>query len=145
MHCRHCFRKRLVGRAAYAVTEHELHQAIDWIAEQPELHEVILTGGDPLTLSDERLMALLQRLDAIPHIWSLRLHTRMPVVISMKNAALRKRSAGLSALCSSTRLISPDVRRLPAWPTALAGGVATLRIVARVCMGNRPASVRRVR
>ncbi|MDG2148838.1 MAG: KamA family radical SAM protein [Planctomycetota bacterium] len=80
VHCRHCFRKRLVGRAAYAVTEHELHRAIDWIAEQPELHEVILTGGDPLTLSDERLMALMQRLDAIPHIWSLRLHTRMPVV-----------------------------------------------------------------
>jgi lysine 2,3-aminomutase len=80
VHCRHCFRKRLVGKAAYAVRDDELAEAVDWIAGQPELHEVILTGGDPLTLGDDRLLALLQRLDALPHIWSLRLHTRMPVV-----------------------------------------------------------------
>lgn len=80
VHCRHCFRKRLVGKAAYAVPDAELSEAVDWIAGEPELHEVILTGGDPLTLGDDRLLALLERLDALPHIWSLRLHTRMPVV-----------------------------------------------------------------
>lgn len=80
VHCRHCFRKRLVGKAAYALDGAALDTAISWIDGQPELHEVILTGGDPLTLSDEKLLALLRRLDVMEHITSLRLHTRMPVV-----------------------------------------------------------------
>lgn len=80
VHCRHCFRKRMVGNAEYAVGEAELDAALAWIAGQPELREVILTGGDPLTLSDERLLALLARLDALPQLRSLRIHTRMPVV-----------------------------------------------------------------
>ncbi|GJM22965.1 MAG: L-lysine 2,3-aminomutase [Planctomycetota bacterium] len=80
VHCRHCFRKRLVGRPEEMPQSGELDGALDWIASQPEIHEVILTGGDPLTLGDERLLDLLQRLDAIEHVWSLRLHTRLPVV-----------------------------------------------------------------
>ncbi len=80
VHCRHCFRKRVVGNADYAVDDAALAAAVDWIAGEPELHEVILTGGDPLTLGDDKLLALLERLDALPHVWSLRLHTRMPVV-----------------------------------------------------------------
>ena len=80
VHCRHCFRKRLVGRAEAAPSEAELDAALAWIAAERELREVILTGGDPLTLSDERLLDLLRRLDALPHLRSLRLHTRMPVV-----------------------------------------------------------------
>jgi len=80
VHCRHCFRKRLVGKAAYALDNSALDAAVRWIGEQPELHEVILTGGDPLTLSDEKLLSLLHRLDGMEHITSLRLHTRMPVV-----------------------------------------------------------------
>jgi lysine 2,3-aminomutase len=80
VHCRHCFRKRLVGRAEYALDAKALDAAVDWIGSEPELHEVILTGGDPLTLSDDRLLGLLQRLDRFDHVWSLRLHTRMPVV-----------------------------------------------------------------
>ncbi|HZL99266.1 MAG TPA: KamA family radical SAM protein [Planctomycetota bacterium] len=80
VHCRHCFRKRLVGNPDYAVTDGELDAALAWIAGEPELREVILTGGDPLTLSDGRLLALLRRLDALPQLRSLRIHTRMPVV-----------------------------------------------------------------
>ena len=80
VHCRHCFRKRMVGNAEYAVSEADLDAAVEWIAARPEIHEVILTGGDPLTLSDDKLLSLLRRLDALPHVWSLRLHTRMPVV-----------------------------------------------------------------
>lgn len=80
VHCRHCFRKRMVGNADYAISEAELDAAVDWITEQTDLREVILTGGDPLTLSDSRLLALLGRLDAVPHLRSLRIHTRMPVV-----------------------------------------------------------------
>ena len=80
VHCRHCFRKRLVGNVDYAVNEAGLAEAVTWIAGEPELHEVILTGGDPLTLGDARLLDLLAALDRLPHIWSLRIHTRMPVV-----------------------------------------------------------------
>lgn len=96
VHCRHCFRKRLVGNADYAVTDAELDAAIAWIASEPELREVILTGGDPLTLSDERLLDLLRRLDALPQLRSLRIHTRMPVVNPFRvTPAL---AAGLGAL-----------------------------------------------
>lgn len=80
VHCRHCFRKRLVGRAEAALTGEQLDGALDWLASQSGLREVILTGGDPLTLSDERLAAILARLDAMPQLVSLRIHTRMPVV-----------------------------------------------------------------
>ncbi len=80
VHCRHCFRKRMVGNAEYAVTAGDLDDAVAWIAAEPEIHEVILTGGDPLTLGDDKLLALLGRLDVLDHVWSLRLHTRMPVV-----------------------------------------------------------------
>lgn len=80
VHCRHCFRKRLVGKAEYALDEPALERALTWLAGEPELREVILTGGDPLMLGDERLLALLARLDALPQLVSLRIHTRMPVV-----------------------------------------------------------------
>lgn len=80
VHCRHCFRKRLVGNAEYAVDEAELDAALDWIAGQAALREVILTGGDPLTLGDERLLAVLRRLDGLPQLRGLRIHTRLPVV-----------------------------------------------------------------
>ncbi|MGQ0553316.1 MAG: KamA family radical SAM protein [Planctomycetota bacterium] len=80
VHCRHCFRKRMIGRAEYALDEQAVQAALDWIAGQTELREVILTGGDPLTLSDDRLLAILRRLDALPQLRTLRIHTRMLVV-----------------------------------------------------------------
>jgi lysine 2,3-aminomutase len=80
VHCRHCFRKRVVGNPDYALSDVQLQAALDWIARERELREVILTGGDPLTLSDGRLLALLRRLDALPQLRTLRIHTRLPVV-----------------------------------------------------------------
>jgi lysine 2,3-aminomutase len=80
VHCRHCFRKRLVGNPDYAVGAADLEAALSYVAARPGIREVILTGGDPLTLADGRLLELLGRLAQIPHLRSLRLHTRMPVV-----------------------------------------------------------------
>ncbi len=80
VHCRHCFRKRMVGNAEYALDDAALEAALRWIAGEHDLREVILTGGDPLTLSDGRLVDVLQRLSRIEHLRSLRIHTRMPVV-----------------------------------------------------------------
>jgi KamA family protein len=59
----------------------EWDQAFETIAGDPSLHEVILSGGDPLMLTDARLEALVGRLAAIPHITRLRLHTRLPIVL----------------------------------------------------------------
>jgi len=57
-----------------------MNTAIGYIEQHPEIHEVILTGGDPLMLSDEVIFEILHRLKQIDHIRTLRIHTRMPVV-----------------------------------------------------------------
>ena len=79
VYCRFCFRREQVGPEGGALTAAELQAAIAWLAGQPGIREVILSGGDPLMLAPARLAALLQRLAAIPHIELLRLHTRVPV------------------------------------------------------------------
>ena len=80
VHCRYCFRRHFpyaeVPRG-FAAWEPALSQ----LAADPTIHEVILSGGDPLTLVDDRLAWLAQRLAAIPHLRRLRVHTRLPIVI----------------------------------------------------------------
>ncbi len=80
IYCRFCFRKDMVGKGDGVLKAEELDAAITYIASAPQVREVILTGGDPLTLSNRRLQDVLERLSAIPHIDILRLHTRAPMV-----------------------------------------------------------------
>lgn len=80
IHCRYCFRRNLrVGEPEGAVDG--FRPAVERIAADPEIEEVILSGGDPLTLDDARLGELVRELAGIPHLRRLRVHTRMPVVI----------------------------------------------------------------
>jgi lysine 2,3-aminomutase len=79
VYCRFCFRREQVGPDGGVLTEGELEAALGYIAARPAIREVILTGGDPLMLSPRRLRALLAALEAIPHVESLRIHTRVPV------------------------------------------------------------------
>ncbi|MBI1419018.1 MAG: lysine-2,3-aminomutase-like protein [Limimaricola sp.] len=79
VYCRFCFRRETVG-AAGPLPAPELAAALDYIAATPAVREVILTGGDPLTLSARRLGALLGRLAGIAHVSVTRLHSRGPVV-----------------------------------------------------------------
>lgn len=79
VYCRFCFRRETVGETG-PLPEAELAQALAYIAATPAIREVILTGGDPLTLSPRRLSEVLTRLSAIPHVSTLRFHTRVPVV-----------------------------------------------------------------
>ncbi|AQS49385.1 lysine 2,3-aminomutase [Thioclava nitratireducens] len=79
VYCRFCFRRETVGENG-PLPEDQLTQALDYIAATPAIREVILTGGDPLTLSTRRLGAVLERLSGIPHLDQVRLHTRVPVV-----------------------------------------------------------------
>lgn len=79
IHCRYCFRRAFPYSDANPARD-DWQQAIDSIEADPSISEIILSGGDPLTLSDQRLAALSQKLVDIPHIKRLRIHTRLPVV-----------------------------------------------------------------
>jgi lysine 2,3-aminomutase len=80
VYCRFCFRREHVGPDGGLLTEAELEAAYEWFGRHPAVREVILTGGDPLMLSPRRLSAIVARLSAIPHVETLRVHTRVPVV-----------------------------------------------------------------
>ncbi len=77
VYCRFCFRRESVGHGL--LSPEALDRAVAYIAERPDIWEVILTGGDPLALSSRRLTRVSRRLAAIPHVKILRVHTRMPV------------------------------------------------------------------
>ncbi len=80
IHCRYCFRRHF----PYAETPHSVEAwrpALDQIARDASVEEVILSGGDPLTLVDSQLEQLVIALERIPHLQRLRVHTRLPIVI----------------------------------------------------------------
>lgn len=80
IHCRYCFRRHFpYGDANPAPAAWRL--ALDYIAADPTITEVILSGGDPLALPDQRLAELAGQLGAIPHIKRLRIHSRLPIVL----------------------------------------------------------------
>ncbi|MEX2175415.1 MAG: EF-P beta-lysylation protein EpmB [Pirellulaceae bacterium] len=83
VHCRYCFRRHFPyseGPRSPA----EWQPAIDRIAADPRIDEVILSGGDPLTIVDDQLAELARRLAAVPHVRRLRIHTRLPIVIPQR-------------------------------------------------------------
>ena len=79
MYCRFCTRKRKVGKFPVP-PPNELQAAIDYIAEHPEIRDVLLSGGDPLTLTDVSLEWIVSRLHAIPHVELIRIGTKIPCV-----------------------------------------------------------------
>ena len=80
VHCRYCFRREYPYAEAHAGTD-EWRPALAYLAGDPSLREVILSGGDPLSLSNRRLDTLLAELDRIPHLERLRVHSRQPIVL----------------------------------------------------------------
>jgi len=80
VHCRYCFRRQYPYHA-------EPHRLDDWepafevIASDASLHEIILSGGDPLMLTDGRLSEICERIGTIPHVSRLRIHSRLPIVL----------------------------------------------------------------
>jgi lysine 2,3-aminomutase len=84
LYCRYCLRKRMVGEPEWAMKKRELAEALAWIRDTPEIRDVLLTGGDPLVYSDERLEWLLSELRAIPHVEIVRLGTRLPVTLPFR-------------------------------------------------------------
>jgi EF-P beta-lysylation protein EpmB len=80
IHCRYCFRRHFPYDDGGSF-ESEFESALQALADDPTIEEVILSGGDPLMLPDDRLATLTSRIADIPHVRRLRLHTRMPVVL----------------------------------------------------------------
>lgn len=81
VYCRYCTRARMVGAVGErSIRKHDMERAIDYIAATPAIRDVLLSGGDPLSLDDERLEWILKRLRQIPHIEFIRIGSKQPVV-----------------------------------------------------------------
>ena len=80
IHCRYCFRREF-PYVDLNPAKNNWQLTLASITQDPSIHEVILSGGDPLVLSDEKLSSLCRQLAEIPHVKTIRFHTRLPVVL----------------------------------------------------------------
>lgn len=80
VHCRYCFRRHF-PYADYQLTGERLAAAMAYLRSDDSIHEVILSGGDPLLMSNRRIEELLASLEAIDHLRRVRIHTRLPIVL----------------------------------------------------------------
>ncbi len=86
INCRYCFRRHFPYETAPRSQE-QLSQAFEYLRNHAEVDEVLLSGGDPLMLSDDRLEWIVGQLDSIPSLMRLRIHTRMPIAIPQRVTA----------------------------------------------------------
>jgi lysine 2,3-aminomutase len=84
IYCRHCNRRRLVGQDDGVITRAALEQALDYLRATPAVKDVLISGGDPLTLSTEKLEWIVSSVRAIPHVEIIRIGTRVPVCLPMR-------------------------------------------------------------
>jgi lysine 2,3-aminomutase len=84
VYCRHCTRKRKVSDPTSATAKAQVEAGLEYIARHPEIRDVVISGGDPLSLSDDRLDYILGRLRAIPHVEIFRLGTRNLVTLPQR-------------------------------------------------------------
>lgn len=84
MYCRHCTRRRLVGEEDMVISDKEVDTAVEYIRSKEEIRDVLISGGDPLTMSNEKLERILQKLRSIEHVEIIRIGTRVPVVLPMR-------------------------------------------------------------
>jgi len=83
IHCRYCFRQHFPYQQANPLGT-QLPATLAYLSNNDDIQEVILSGGDPLSLSDERLSRIVTQLDEIPHLKTLRIHTRLPLVLPQR-------------------------------------------------------------
>jgi len=84
MYCRHCTRRRFAGHVDKAPSKEQIDNAIKYIANTPSVRDVLLSGGDPLLLSDKRLEYIISNLRKIPHVEIIRIGTRTPCVMPQR-------------------------------------------------------------
>ena len=96
IHCRYCFRRNFPYNNARP-SQNNWQETLNYLNTHSEINEIILSGGDPLSLSDQRLDQLITELENIPHLRTLRIHTRLPIVIPQRiTGALVNRLANSS-------------------------------------------------
>ena len=116
-YCRYCTRARLVGHTGeHHFNTAQFQQGLDYIAAHREIRDVLLSGGDPLTMRDERLDWLLSRLRAIPHVEFIRLGSKVPAVLPQRItpalvALLRRHKAWLSIHFMHPAELTPEVEQ----------------------------------
>jgi lysine 2,3-aminomutase len=93
IYCRHCFRKELVVDCDLKL-DFDVEEGLAWIAEHPEVRDVLITGGDPFLLSDEQIEYLIRKLRELPHIEMIRFGTRLPIVMPQRITPGLKRVLG---------------------------------------------------
>jgi L-lysine 2,3-aminomutase len=105
IHCRYCFRREFPYAEQSAVDGGRWSAALAAIASDPDIEEVILSGGDPLSLSDQRLKSLTDALGALAHVRRIRVHTRQPVVLHTRQPVVlpSRVDAGLAAWLAGIR------------------------------------------
>lgn len=84
MYCRHCTRRRVVGEEDCFISKLEIEAAVNYIAKTPQIRDVLISGGDPLTMSNTALEYIIARLRRIDHVEIIRIGTRVPVVLPMR-------------------------------------------------------------
>jgi lysine 2,3-aminomutase len=84
MYCRHCTRRRMAGTKDRSLPVSQVEKAIKYIKSNPVVRDVLISGGDPLTLKDDKLEYIISRLRAIPHVEIIRIGSRMPVVLPQR-------------------------------------------------------------
>lgn len=84
MYCRHCTRRRMAGVSDRPLPKNQVDRAITYIQGNNKIRDVLISGGDPLTLSDERLEYIIKRLRSIKHVEIIRIGTRTPVVLPQR-------------------------------------------------------------
>ncbi|MEO5330661.1 MAG: KamA family radical SAM protein [Magnetococcus sp. YQC-5] len=113
-YCRYCTRSRSVGKGSPFLKH--LDSAVDYIATHPQIRDVLVSGGDPLILSNDKLNAVLHSLRSIPHVEFLRIGTKIPMVLPMritrKLVALLKRyhPLALSIHATHPKELTQEVR-----------------------------------
>ena len=84
VYCRYCTRRRLVGSHERSITQGNFEEVLRYLKSHRKVRDVLLSGGDPLLLENERLEEILSRLRALPHIELLRIGTRVPVTLPQR-------------------------------------------------------------
>ncbi|KAB8124204.1 lysine-2,3-aminomutase-like protein [Komagataeibacter medellinensis] len=116
LYCRFCFRREHVGPGGGVLDDAALNRALEWLRTHPDIHEVVMTGGDPLMLSPRRMRAIMVALEGMAHIHTIRIHSRVPVADpdrldeEMAAALETSRSMWLVVHVNHARELTPQAR-----------------------------------
>jgi len=118
IYCRHCFRKELVVDGDLEL-DFNVDEGLRWLAEHPEVRDVLVTGGDPFLLGDAQLEYLIRKLRELPHVEMIRFGTRTPIVLPQRiDAGLKKVLGGyhkvpiwINTQCNHPKELSEETAR----------------------------------